>query len=227
MACQLPPRAPRLPCLTGFAALCITLGLVVAATGCGVPKVSLSEGAREYVATDYDRVLDHWTRNSELIVMRELDNVLNVTATYEAWDFRWAYVVRYASDYRLSVDQRRVLLERTLSESREHHQFYIALFAENHKWADLTRDDPAWVVRMVDDQGNETPPREIIPIERPGAVERTYFPYTTPWRRAFRLRFPTRRPDGGLTISPEAKYFGLRFAGAQGNQQLVWEIEQR
>lgn len=194
---------------------------------CGTPKVSMHEGPREYVSTDYEAVLRDWTRDAELIVMSELDNVLNVTATYESWDFRWAYVVRYSSDYRLTIDQRKLLLERSLSESREYHQFYTALFAEKHKWADLTAENAAWIVRLIDEQGNETAPSEIVVIKRPGAIERTYFPYTTPWRSAFRLRFPTRKADGSPTISPKARWFGLRFAGAQGHQELTWEIEAR
>lgn len=204
-----------------------TLGLLAGLlfSACGTPKVNLNEGPREYVSTDYEAVLRDWTRDEELIVMSELDNVLNVTATYESWDFRWAYVVRYASDYRLTVDQRKLLLERSLSESREYHQFYTALYAEKHKWADLTAENAAWIVRLIDDQGNETAPSEIIVIKRPGAIERTYFPYTSPWRSAFRLRFPTRKADGSPTISPKARWFGLRFAGAQGHQELTWEVD--
>lgn len=208
----------------GFGTLALITALLFAA--CGTPKVNLNEGPREYVSTDYEAVLRDWTRDAELIVMSELDNVLNVTATYESWDFRWAYVIRYASDYRLTIDQRKLLLERSLSESREYHQFYTALFAEKHKWADLTADNAAWIVRLIDEQGNETAPSEIIVIKRPGAIERTYFPYTTPWRSAFRLRFPTRKADGSPTISPKARWFGLRFAGAQGHEELTWEIDQ-
>ncbi len=58
-----------------------------------------------------------------------MDNVLTVTATYESWDFRWAYAIRYAEDYRLTVDQRHALLERSLAETREAHEFYVALYA--------------------------------------------------------------------------------------------------
>ncbi len=205
--------------LGGLALGGLTLG------GCSTPKVSLNEGPREYVSTDYESVLRDWTRDAELIVMSEMDNVLNVVATYQSWDFRWAYIVRYASDYRLSVDQRKLLLERSLTESREYHEFYTALYAENHKWSDLTNENAAWVVRLIDDQGNETAPSEIIPIVRPGAIERTYYPYTTPWRRAFRLRFPTRKADGSPTIAGGAGWFGLRFAGAQGHQEITWAVE--
>lgn len=198
---------------------------LAATTGCGTEAVSLAQGPREYVATDYERVLDQWTRTSELFQPSELDDVLTATATYESWDFRWAYVVRYSEDYRLTVDQRHALLERSLGEEGHYHQFYVALYAQRHQWSDLTAENAAWIIRLIDDRGDETAPSEIEPIKRPGAIERTYFPYTTPWRRAYRVRFPVARADGRRTIAPDAGWFGLRFAGAQGNQQLVWLIQ--
>jgi hypothetical protein len=201
------------------------LGALVAMSACGAPAVSLAEGPREYVPTDYERVLDRWTRTEQLFVASELDDLLTVTATYESWDFRWAYAVRYAEDYRLTVDQRRALFERSLPEVDHFHQFYVALYAQRYAWSDLTAENAAWIMRLIDDRGNETAPSEIEPIRRPGAIERTYFPYTTPWRRAYRVRFPVARADGRLTISPDAQWFGLRFAGAQGNEQLVWLVD--
>ncbi len=206
-------------------ALPLLLTALLVPCACAREAVRLDEGPREYVATDYETVLRNWTRNKQLIKVSELDNVLTVTATYESWDFRWAYVVRYGEDYRLSVEQRRALLERSLGETREVHQFYIALYAQKYKWNDLTVKEPAWIVRLVDDEGTETPPSEIDVIKKPSAIELTYFPYTTPWRSAFRLKFPIVRPDGRPTISRQARWFGLRFAGAQGNDQLVWELE--
>ncbi|MEZ4220743.1 MAG: hypothetical protein R3B13_07410 [Polyangiaceae bacterium] len=202
----------------------LLLALCAVTLGCSTPSVRLSEGPREYAPTDYELVLERWTRSADLIVPSDLDNVLGVTATYESWDFRWAYVVRYAEDYRLTVDQRRALLERSLAESRESHEFYVALYAQRHKWNDLTAENPAWIVRLIDDQGSETAPREIEPIKRPGAIERTYFPYTSPWRSAYRISFPKVRADGRPTLSPRAEWFGLRFAGAQGHQALVWNL---
>ncbi|MFO7179141.1 MAG: hypothetical protein DIU78_010620 [Pseudomonadota bacterium] len=201
----------------------LVIGLF-AALGCTEPKVTLREGPREYVGADYDSVLQKWTRSGQLTNVNVMDNVLTVTATYESWDFRWAFVVRYAEDYRLTVDQRHALLERSLRESRERHSFYVALYAQRHKWNDLTTSEPAWIVRLIDDEGTETAPIAIEPIKRPGAIELTYFPYTTPWRSAFRITFPRVLPDGRPAISPKAQWFGLRFAGAQGNQELVWNL---
>jgi hypothetical protein len=199
----------------------VALGVIC---GCTTEKVYLLEGPREYVPSDYERVLRRWTRSDQLVKLDELDNVLTATATYESWDFRWAYVVRYAEDYRLTVEQRRALLERSLAESRREHQFFLALYAQRHKWSDLTKENPAWIVRLIDDVGSETVPLEIATIKDPGAIELTYFPYTTPWRMVYRLHFPVTRSDGQPTISPNATWFGLRFTGPQGHDELVWEI---
>ncbi|MCL2726514.1 MAG: hypothetical protein FWD69_19010 [Polyangiaceae bacterium] len=198
---------------------------VFGAGGCADPKVSLATGPREYTDSDYAQVLERWTRNKSLFALSELDTPLTVTATFESWDFRWAYVVKYASDYRMTVEQRRALLEKTLAETRDSHRFYVALYGTKPRWADLTRPYSAWIVRLIDDEGNETAPSAIEFIVRPGQLERSYFPYTTGFRNIFRIKFPTTTPDGRATISANARWFGLRFAGAEGNEELRWEIE--
>jgi hypothetical protein len=80
-------------------------------------------------------------------------------------------------------------------------------------------------VRLIDDQGDETAPGRIEAIVKPGPLEERYFPYTTVWRRAFRIRFPRTTGDGRDTIATNARWFGLRFAGADGNEQLVWRLQ--
>jgi hypothetical protein len=170
--------------------------------------------------------LKRWTREQSLIELAELDDKLTVTATFESWDFRWAYVVRYAADYRLTVEQRRDILERTLRETEDNHEFYVALYGTNWRWTDISRPTSAWIVRLIDDQGNETAPSKIDPIVKPGPLERRYFPYTTVWRRAFRIRFPRFSGDGRPSIAENARWFGVRFAGAEGNEELRWELAQ-
>ena len=194
-------------------------------SGCAAPLVSLGEGPREYVATDYEEVLKTWTREDSLIVFSELESALTVSATFESWDFRWAYVVRYAQDYRLTIPQRQRMLRKLLAETREQHEFFVALYGGNPRFNDLTKPDSAWTVRLIDERGAETAPSEVVYLKKPKELERRYYPYNTVWRQAFRIRFPRAKADGRLTIAPEAAWFGLRFAGPRGNMDLTWEIE--
>jgi hypothetical protein len=181
-------------------------------------------GPREYVSSDYNLVLNRWTRTEQLITLSELDDMLTATATFESWDFRWAYVVRYASDYRLTVEQRRALLEKTLAETQVKYQFYVALYGTKWRWDDLTKPTSAWIVRLIDEKGNETAPSRIE-LVKPGPIEFRYFPYTSPLRHCFRIDFPRVSADGKPTIAENSTWFGLRFAGAQGNEELRWELE--
>ncbi|WP_245678267.1 hypothetical protein [Chondromyces crocatus] len=193
--------------------------------GCSTTTVSLREGPREYVGTDYESVLRKWTRTEHLIALSELENFLTATATFEAWDFRWAYAVRYVQDYRLTLDQRKQVLEKALAETQQRHQFFVAIQGGERRHADLTKPESAWIVRLIDDTGNETAPEEIVAVRRPNALERTYYPYNTVWRQAFRIRFPRSKEDGRPTISPRASWVGLRFAGAHGASELIWQID--
>ena len=201
------------------------LAAALSASGCATQTVSLQEGPREYVATDYENVLRTWTRTEHLIALAELENFLTATATFESWDFRWAYVVRYVQDYRLTIDQRKKLLEKALEETRQRHQFFVAIYGGERKYNDLTKTDSAWIVRLIDDTGNETAPEEITAIRKPNALERVYYPYNSVYRQAFRIRFPRKTEGGRATIARDARWFGLRFAGAQGNSELIWNIE--
>lgn len=116
------------------------------------------------------------------------------------------------------------MLRERLDATAEEHAFYLALYGTPDSQDDLTRPDSAWVVRLIDSTGAEIAPREIAPIARPGTLETRYFPYTSVWRRAFRLRFPAKREDGQPTIAREAEWFGLRFAGPLGSAELVWRL---
>jgi hypothetical protein len=201
--------------------LLLPLVLVLA---CTETRVSLGGGPREYVPSDYDVVLKRWTRTEQLITMSELDDMLTATATFESWDFRWAYVVRYSADYRLTIEQRRELLQRTLADTQVKYEFYVALYGTKWKWDDLTKPTSAWIVRLIDEKGNETAPTRLE-LVKPGPLEYRYFPYTSPFRHCFRIDFPRVSADGKPTIADGAKWFGLRFAGAQGNEELRWDVD--
>jgi hypothetical protein len=186
--------------------------------------VTLREGPREYVGADYEAILKRWTRADRLYAFQGVDDVLSVDSTFESWDFRWAYVIRYAEDYRLTIEQRRDLLTSALEDSRKYHQFFIAAYGNRPREAELGGDKPNWVVRLADDKGHVTAPEQIMPIKRPGVLERSYFPYITSWRQVFRVRFPATTA-AGPTIAPDANLAALRFSGPLGNLELHWVLK--
>ena len=83
----------------------------VAASGCKQHKISMQPGARTFTPESYISVWDAWTREKETFSWKELQHEIHVAATFESWEFRWAYVVRYAYDYSLKPEARDEMLE--------------------------------------------------------------------------------------------------------------------
>jgi hypothetical protein len=199
--------------------------------GCGAAPVSLSRSPRAYTAEAYPEALTRWTRTGQAFTLRGFfDDQLAVTATYESWDFRWAYVVRYAADFHLTSDERTRLLRASLDAADREHEFYVTLSVPTRRWGDLASPTAAWRVMLVNDRQQEVLPLAIEPVRQPGALERTYFPYTTVWRQVYRVRFPVRvSAHGGADAEPligaHARYFILRFAGPIGQVDLTWNVE--
>src|SRR6476661_2775627 len=91
----------------------VLVGLLGAAGGACVKdkqmRVDFSETPRDYLAKDYDGVLERWTRH---------DVAHEVWATFKSWDFREAYIERYASIYSLSEADRATLRQAQLEDFR-------------------------------------------------------------------------------------------------------------
>jgi hypothetical protein len=203
--------------------------LCVLGSACVTPTVSLHQGPRTYTAGAYEEVLTRWTRAGRGFTLTGfLDDQLMATATYESWDFRWAYVVRYASDFHLTTDERSRLLRTSLEASQREHEFYVTIAMPNRRWADLAAPTSAWRVVMVNDRNLAVLPTAIERVRQPGVIERTYFPYTTVWRQVFRVRFPTHStehgPDPAALIDVHTRHFSLRFTGPVGQLDLTWNL---
>lgn len=101
--------------------------LLLGVVSCGAPVLSLTPDSRSFTADDYDGLYGNWTRGTDQFDFGRLETILHVTATFESWEFRWAYVVRYAADYSLPVEARTELLRSTLADARERHRFFVTL----------------------------------------------------------------------------------------------------
>lgn len=192
---------------------------------CGATKVSMRPAARSFTPDDYDDIYGHWTRSEDEFAFGRLEDILHVTATFESWEFRWAYVVRYAADYSLRTEERTRLLRSTLADAQERHRFFVTMIGNRYRESDLTDERSAWRVLLVDEDGRQVRPIEVTRIRRPGAAERVYFPSITVHRQAFRIAFPTQHPDGTPVIAPDDDHVVLRFTGAEGRVDLRWELD--
>lgn len=192
---------------------------------CGSSSLSLDTEIGGAEEDEYADVLEAWTRQIEVVPARAgFDNVLSGDATYRSWAFRAAYARQYAEDHHLSRSYRDALVaeERTAHESA--HEFFFSGFAADRRSLELESEESAWRLTLVSDAHVRTEPIEVKFIRRPTATVRAYYPYATPTRMTFLLRFP-REVGGRPVLPPSAKWFALRFDGPLGHAEMKWELK--
>lgn len=207
---------------------CLAFGLTalgLASVGCSSAPLSLRPAEHTFTASNYGSILDRWTRNADDFDFGQLGEVLHVTATFEAHEFRWAYVVRYAADHSMTTEERTRLLERSLADSGERHRFFVTVGAPIYREGDLTGEQSDWRVLLVDANGHQTDPVEVLRIPRPSRDMRAYFPSIHRQRHIFRIAFPVVDEGGARTIEPGSDHVVLRFAGASGTVDLRWDLD--
>lgn len=206
------------------------LTVLVAVCACAEAHVNFSNTQSfTFHPADYERVLERWTREDELYILDGLDNALTVTATYRSWEYRQAYISRYAHDFQLSHSERQALEQAQRSELEEAHVFLVAATASRDAWADLAAADTPWKIRLINDLGdavtplpNTNDPPGIERIEDVTPEQHAYYPYINVFRQVFVIRFPRTLPDGRDLLRPGVRSLTLEFAGALGRAELRW-----
>ena len=202
----------------------VPLLLAVGMMACAGRPIHLQTGPRALTPEDYADVYEAWTREAQEFEWVGLEDILHLSATFESWEFRWAYVVRYADDHALEGTARNELLRASLDDAREHHRFFVTLAGNVYAEQNLASPHSAWRVVMIGPDGRQSEPLAIERVRRPSAAERVYFPSISPHRQAFRLIFAATHEDGSPTVPPDAESVLLRFAGARGQADLRWNF---
>lgn len=203
----------------------LLVGLLSIGLGCKTPPVTLQPGPRVFTPDSYPVIWSDWTREAESFSWVDLAHELHVTATFESWEFRWAYVVRYARDYSLLPAARDEMLQASLASSRQEHRFFVTLAGFSFRESNIVGRQSAWRVLLIDPEGNQTIPVLMERVRRPSAVDRVYFPQVSALRETFRVTFPAVADDGRPTIPEGADFVLLRFTGARGRVDLRWELD--
>ncbi len=205
----------------------LAIGLVATAlfsSACKQQSISMAPGPRTFTPESYPEVWEAWTREEEVFSWKELAHEIFVAATFESWEFRWAYVIRYAYDYSLAPDTRDAMLQASLASSKREHRFFVTLSGMDFQESNLAGKSSAWRVLLVDPEGRQTTPILMERVRRPTAVDRVYFPQVNSFRQTFRLTFPAVDSEGRPTIPADARYVVLRFTGARGRADLRWDL---
>ena len=200
------------------------VGVVVVAAACGCrssqeyARVDFTDTPRDYLAKDYMPVYERWTRHE--YVLHDVDKALEVWATYMSWDFREAFIERYAATYNLPEADRGKLRDAQRLAYQEAFEFHVTAQSSNYKWNDLEKTSSPWQVRLLDALGHELEPQRIEVKRFPDAYEREFFPAKTPFSKTYSIRFIM--PKAGEFAGLRSGAITLRIASPVGRIELTW-----
>jgi len=199
--------------------------LAMAGAGCALTAkptvVDFSAEQRDYRAQDYREVYRRWTRH-ELQTM-DLEMVMELWATYKSWDFRQAFIARYAEIYSIGDEDRERLSAAEHEAAGARYEFMVTAQANDYRWNDFERKEKTvWRVALIDGLGKELAPEPIEVKKLPDMYEREFFPAKTPFTRTYVVRF-ARPPEGSDDfVGERSGRIALRFAAPFGKSELVW-----
>ncbi len=210
------------------AALAFALLLPTAAplTGCTPPVVSLKSDA-EPPKTSFSSTMTRWTREGRVLGIRDFDTMLLVSATLRSRAFQHAYVDRYLDLYRIGdpKEKERITLEE-MGIAESGLSFWVRTGSHVDRWNDLLQPHELWRIMLVDEQGVETLPDNVVLVNKRQTVETALFDYQPNTQlKVWQIHFPPQRSDGQPLWGEQTKKIILRFAGAPGHTDLVWALQ--
>lgn len=205
------------------------LGLVFASllwSACATKPiiVDFTPPAHAYRGEDYGDVYERWTRHDK--VVKNVETVLEIWATYKSADFREGFVARYAELYSVA-DAEREKLRRSQGElAATGYEFFITTQSANYRWNDLEKKNSAWRVTLVDGAGHEISPDALKVEKLPDLFEQEFYPAKTPFTKTYSVRFarPAARDDE--FVGERSGVLILRFASPFGSADLVWRDQE-
>jgi hypothetical protein len=200
-------------------AVCI---LCVAVVGCG-PIGRFVNSEEPYRTEDYHGAFERWTREAR--IYRGFDMELIVSATFKSADYRRTYAKEYAKTYILSDEDELKFEQDQLKAAAEFHDFVMAAFIPDDKWNDFEKKDSIWKVYLTNEANDRISPVEIRKLNRKDPTIAQFFPYVSPWRRVYSLRFPVTIPERGTAfVGPDTHSITLTVTGVRGTCEVTWKL---
>lgn len=177
-----------------------------------------------YHTQAFKKVCAAWSREDR--IHRGLEVELIVSATFKSKEFRRAYANEYAKAYMLTAEAKKQFLEAQLKAVTHGHDFLMASFVPDKNWDDFGKAGSMWKLYLVNDQNERVVPVEVRKVKRKDAVTPHFFPYITPWKSTYTIRFPYNIPASNLPIIKDTtKSVRLVITSVLGTAEMEWRLE--
>ena len=194
-----------------------------------VPNCSMvqkfADSSRPYHTGAYKANLDEWTREAR--IHRGLAVELILSATLKSKPFRRAYAHEYAAAYKLNAEETKDFIEDHVAAADMGYEFLLAVFVPQEDWDDFDDSDSMWRLRIVTEGGKRIRPTEIRRIKEKDALLFHFFPYITPWKSVYVVRFPPDVLVNRKRPSQRPERVILEIASVLGSTRMEWELENK
>lgn len=196
----------------------LLLVAVCALGSCGArdPHVAL-RGDWPPEVRDYDDVVRDLTRST--VMHKEYQEVLDLSATLKTPEWYAARAVRDADNRKLVEPQRSQRLIQAQADAAGPYEVELMVTTWDRRENDLNRGKKSvWRVVLVDDEGSEIEPIEIVKDKRPAFTIRAEFPAYGDFATAYVARFPRAKP----VLGPSVRQVRLRMTSPRGGVEVAW-----
>jgi hypothetical protein len=201
----------------------VTLAALLGGCASSTPRyVDFSETSRNYRGEDYEKVFTNWSRHAKAVVVYQ-GTVIETWGVYKSWEFRQAYIERYAKIYSLSDAEKAALYHTQREAARQTYEFHVAVQMTNYKWNDLDKETSAWRISLVDGAGAEIAPRRVELLRLPELYETQFFPNRTEFSQTYLIRFSRAEAEAAGFGGPSTGRITLRIASPLAKNEIVWE----
>lgn len=193
------------------------LGLLAAACGGAEPAVRLVDSWPTAPVGDYAGVTERWTRSARM--RGPYQEALELSATFKSPEWRAARAEKDADARGLEGEARAQRIAQARAEAAGPYEFQLMIVTWDRRESDLDRGAKSvWRVRLLDEQGFEIEPLEIIKDKRPPFIVREEFPAFGDFAIPYLVRFPRTKP----ILGPDVRQLRLRLSSSRGGVSLIW-----
>jgi hypothetical protein len=191
--------------------------LILVACGSKAPPVALDE---KWPASppDYDDATEAWTRKSSL--RGQYQEVLELAATFKSPEWRAARAKRDIEYRNLTGEGKDQFIAQAQADATGPYEVEMMVTTWDRRENDLDRGKRSvWGVVLIDEQGHQIEPIEIVKDKRPAFTVRADFPALGDFATAYIARFPRTTP----LLGPSVKKLRLRLFGVRGSVEVDWD----
>jgi len=209
--------------LTWFRICLLAAAMALLSTGCA--RVSrFVASANPYHSAIYESVSEKWTKEGR--IHRGLEVVLIASATFKSEAFRSAYTEEYAKANGLAPEEKQRFREDQLGAASLGHDFVVATFVPDKKWDDFDKANGTWRLYLANDINERVAPVEVRKLKGRDPVLSHFFPYITPHKSVYAVRFPHHTPGRAQPFLRDgAEGVTLIITSVLGTAEMYWEFD--